>query len=158
MTATASWTSLLANGNPAAANSLYHQEQDGSFARVTNAVTAFVGDSYAGLWADYDDDGDTDLLVAGRSVELFRNDGEGQLLSENLPLAIPSGVLNGAWADVDGDGWLDLFLTDLFSGGSDYLLLNRGDGDFRRLTAAEAGPVVADRVSDVHRRLLRLRQ
>jgi len=141
---------FVANGSPPAANSLYRQEQDGSFARVRIAATELPGDSYAGLWADYDNDGYTDLLVTGGTVEIFRNDGHGQLLSANLPLAIPSWALNGAWADVDGDGWLDLFLTDFIGGGAgDCLLLNRGDGDFRRLTAAETGSVISDGVMTI---------
>jgi len=136
---------FVANGNPAARSSLYHQEPDGSFTRVTNAVTSRSLNSWAGLWADYDNDGDTDLFVTGSLNELFSNGGNGQLLSTTLPPQMAAASQNGAWGDIDGDGWLDLFLT---TSGNDRLFRNLGDGNFQSLTAAEAGPLVSDGAND----------
>ncbi|MEX2316130.1 MAG: FG-GAP-like repeat-containing protein [Pirellulales bacterium] len=74
--------------------------------------------------ADFDRDGDVDLLVGGRLVpekypltphtRLLRNDG-GRFVHAT-PWAAPqlqtSGLVTGAlWTDVDNDGWLDLMVT-----------------------------------------------
>jgi hypothetical protein len=63
---------------------LYKNNGDGSFTDVTLEADVRVWDTYAGCWADYDNDGDLDLLTSGRDsggngdphfVHLFRNDG-----------------------------------------------------------------------------------
>jgi hypothetical protein len=63
---------------------LYENNGDGTFTDVTTEVGVRVWDTYAGCWADYDNDGDLDLLTSGRDsggngdphfVHLFRNEG-----------------------------------------------------------------------------------
>ncbi len=48
---------------PVATNSLYHNSGDGTFTRVTNALTTVAMNTWGALWGDYDDDGYADLLV-----------------------------------------------------------------------------------------------
>lgn len=107
----------------------------GLFAQKTTAVflnegndafQEFAGIAAPGLvdgaiaWADYDGDGDDDLIVAGFNNDqidttLYRNDG-GVLLSlptDILPLA--GGSID--WADLEGDGDLDLLITGDAAGG-----------------------------------------
>jgi hypothetical protein len=79
-------------------------------------------DFNAVTWADYDSDGDMDLLVSGewlgdgeifgRSVVYVNNGGTFTLASEPLPAPI-AGQAGGAftWFDVDGDGDLDYFVA-----------------------------------------------
>lgn len=67
-------------------------------------------------WADYDTDGDFDLLVSGYYTGvgdpitiLYRNDGNDQFTASNLEL-FPAGAGDADWADFDADGDLDLAL------------------------------------------------
>jgi hypothetical protein len=61
-------------------------------------------------WADYDNDGDLDLLFAGSNfTDLYRNTGNGFVRDEN-DLTAFSQVAAG-WADYDQDGDLDLLMA-----------------------------------------------
>ena len=75
--------------------------QETTFEDVTAAVGLGGGDFVA--WADYDDDGDVDLVTGGY---LFKNDGQGQF----RPLDGFS-ASHGVWADYDNDGRLDYYAT-----------------------------------------------
>ena len=117
------------------------------FERV--AVAAFAeGPVMIGhTWGDYDNDGDPDLLAAGNSTVLYRNDGN------DLFTMVTTGVIGeqaanrgwaAAWGDYDNDGHLDLVVAYPvgFVDGPpipNQLLHNTGDGTFERVTD---GPVV----------------
>jgi len=104
--------------------------------------------------ADYDNDGDLDVLVlrgawlaaAGKHpVSLLRNDGRGRFVD----VAFAAGVAGkesypgqaADWADYDNDGDLDLYLGHEMQPGLEapgQLFRNEGDGTFTEV-AAEAG-------------------
>jgi hypothetical protein len=98
-------------------NSLFRN--DGSFAFTD--VASLVGldephGTVGGIWGDYDDDGDPDLLVGGeeftRPTILYRNDG-GVFVDDTAIFASGLPVISGAdWGDFDLDGDLDLALCD----------------------------------------------
>jgi len=97
-------------------DALLHNNHDGTFSNVT-AKAGLQGEGYSmGVAAaDYDNDGDADLFVAGvnRSA-LYRNRGDGTF--ENITAASglsESGLWNvsAAWLDFDNDGLLDLFVV-----------------------------------------------
>jgi len=83
-------------------------------------------DLNAATWADYDSDGDVDLLVTGSFIgdtkiegksEIFANDaGTFTPLGVTLPAPIGSIGLGGAftWFDLDGDGDLDYLVAGAF--------------------------------------------
>jgi len=135
---------------PPGRNSLYHNNGDGSFLKVTNGIVVTDAqpsfDCYA---ADFDNDGDVDLYVAETivSVDLqqhsvYWNQGDGSFVKE--PAA--SGQFRGnraismAWGDYDNDGWLDLFLAHCRNFDNS-LYHNNGDGTFTRITT---GAIVHD--------------
>ena len=66
-------------------NSLLKQNPDGTFTDVTKE--SGLGDTaypcLAAAWADYDNDGDLDLYIGNErfSSQLFRNNGDGSLLT-----------------------------------------------------------------------------
>jgi hypothetical protein len=81
-------------------------------------------DLTAATWADYDSDGDMDILLAGnynsgsqiegRAV-VYSNDGNGNfsISGSQLPAPTASGDRGGtfSWMDIDGDGDLDYFIA-----------------------------------------------
>lgn len=107
------------------------------FTRVTGAISE-LGGSRGGSWADYDNDGDLDLLVwnggsAGKTNYVFRNDGpSGFIRLTQGPVATdPSDHHSAVWADFDNDGDLDLFTANS-DGDANDLFRNNGDGTFTR--------------------------
>jgi len=76
-------------------------------------------------FVDYDNDGWLDLVVGGKSLFLFRNDGAGRFLDKSI--LVPPTVRTGttaaiALADVDNDGDEDLLMMD--NAGAPHLLRN----------------------------------
>ncbi len=109
--------------------------------------------------ADYDNDGDLDLLLLRGAWEkplrmsLLRNKGDGSFEDVTIPsgLGLPISSESAAWGDYDDDGLLDVFVCGEFlppsgiPGKSDgdprnrcRLYHNRGDGTFEDV-AASAG-------------------
>ncbi len=100
---------------------LYHEGGWELFSDI-NAAMAPVKDG-ACIWGDYDNDGDLDVLLAGRGsgdaeiAHIYRNDGSGTFTDINASL---KGTIFGAaaWSDYDLDGDLDLALSGSSSTGN----------------------------------------
>ena len=104
----------LAKDDPKFYNRLYRNDGDMKFSDVTSEA-GLTGEGYSiGVAAaDYDNDSDVDLFVAGVNRNaLYRNDGAGKF--EEVAAAIASDVWSvaGGWFDYDNDGWLDLFVVN----------------------------------------------
>ncbi len=114
---------------------LLHNNGDLTFTDVSSAMgfpsTADEQDGAA--WADYDNDGDIDLIVAcgSGSVKLYRNDGDGFVdVAVEAGLSVANGPGRGvAWCDYNADGWLDVFICNTMANVS-HLMRNNGDGTF----------------------------
>ncbi len=110
---------LLLTGSPGSFQNIeplakIYRNETGVFVDANAALSGVYNSAAA--WGDYDQDGDADVVVAGRasaanSTKIYRND-EGRLLeiSANLPGLSFSSV---AWGDYDNDGDLDLLLMGL---------------------------------------------
>jgi enediyne biosynthesis protein E4 len=111
---------------------LWRNNGNGTFSRVLANVFNRVFDSNFGCWADYDNDGDPDVLVGGYragTAQFYRNEGHGQFTDITTSLGLSFGYY-GAWGDYDNDGRLDLFaVTGLF--------WNDGAGHFTSRTGAD---------------------
>ena len=81
---------------PAYANRLYRNDGDMRFTDVTDAAgVRGVGYAMGAAAADYDNDGDVDLFVAGvRQNQLLRNRGDGRFEDETKR----AGIASGDWA------------------------------------------------------------
>jgi enediyne biosynthesis protein E4 len=103
-------------------NRLYRNNCDGTFTDVTEkAGVGGEGYSMAVATADFDNDGLSDIFVAGvnRNI-LYRNLGGGRFEDVTARAGL-SGVdpkrgkmwsISAGWFDYDNDGWLDLFVSD----------------------------------------------
>ena len=129
------------------ADLLYLNDGRGHF----SLAAEFSGDDDAGVstaasQADFDNDGDPDLLVLRQhsSNQLFVNDGSCNFEDRALEAGLldQHRSLHASWIDLDLDGWLDLYLSNWAGaapGGEvgippqpqpDRLWLNQGDGTF----------------------------
>jgi hypothetical protein len=120
---------------------LYHNRGDGTFEEVS--VKAGVHDDigYYGLgviWADYDNDGWPDLLVANDSVPnyLYRNNHNGTFTDEGMITGVALtgegmelGNMGVDFSDYDHSGNLSLFITT-FEEQPNALWHNRGQAGF----------------------------
>jgi len=92
--------------------------------------------------ADYDGDGEDNLLVAAPLPRLYTvHGGFVADVSAKTPLPLPAGAVSATFADYDNDGWLDLFAIG--TDGRGYLLHNREGKGFEDVTAASGVRVEA---------------
>ena len=146
-------------------NRLYRNDGNMRFTDVTDAAgVRGVGYAMGAAAADYDNDGDTDLFVAGvRQNQLLRNRGDGRFEDITKQSGISSGEwgVAGGWFDYDNDGRLDLLVVNyvqwsveanrscgdetrgvqifcdprVFKGLPNRLYRNKGDGTFEDVSA-----------------------
>lgn len=97
-------------------NRLYRNDGKMRFTDVTSeAGVAGHGYDMGAAAADYDNDGDVDLLVAGVfRLTLYRNGGDGTFEDVSSETGLGSGDWSVAagWFDYDRDGFLDLFVVN----------------------------------------------
>ena len=120
-----------------AANLLFHQRADGSFEDVSKAsgIVDAAGKGLGVAFADFDNDGWTDVFVAHDSVRqsLYRNKGNGAFED----IAVMAGAaydedgrtfagMGIDCADYDNDGYMDVFITTL---SNEKYALYRNNGD-----------------------------
>ena len=154
----------LKKASPKYFDRLYRNMGDMRFQDVSEQA-GVQGRSYSmgAATADYDNDGDVDLFVAGVNRNaLHRNTGIGRFEDVTFRAGIASNVWSVAagWFDYDHDGWLDLFVVNYlkwpasvdevcgdpttkvrsycdpthFEGLPNTLYRNRGDGTFEDVT------------------------
>lgn len=117
-----------------AVTALYRNNGAGGFVAVTGAFSTGLKNS-AAAWADYDRDGDEDVVILGeetggtRRLWLYKNTG-GNFAA---PVSIGAGLRNGAlaWGDYNRDGFPDLACAgDAATGRTALLLRNDRNGGF----------------------------
>ncbi|MGO9434545.1 MAG: CRTAC1 family protein [Terracidiphilus sp.] len=105
---------LKVKPNPPPHNHLYRNEGGGHFTDVTDQA-GLNPDMYgmAVAAADYDNDGNIDLLVTGYGKTiLYHNDGNGHFtdVTEKAGIKVDGWAISSTWLDYDKDGCLDLFI------------------------------------------------
>jgi hypothetical protein len=125
-------------------NFLFHNNGDGTFAKITSGnIVTDGGASYGCAWGDYDDDGFLDLFVANFNQNnfLYHNNRDGTFTRITSGRIVNDGGASQgcAWGDYDNDGLLDLFVANRNQ--RNFLYHNEGNGVF---TAITNGAVVND--------------
>lgn len=95
-------------------NRLFRNLGNGTFTDVTESA-GVAGHSYGttAAAADYDNDGDADLLVVNvGGLILYQNQGKGAFtdVTQKAGLTSTRAGISATFVDVDGDGYLDLFV------------------------------------------------
>ncbi|HWW15630.1 MAG TPA: CRTAC1 family protein [Candidatus Dormibacteraeota bacterium] len=127
-------------------NILYRNNGDGTFTDVSGQshISQYVGKGMGLAFADYDNDGFTDIFVSNDTFEnyLFHNNGDGTFTNVALLAGVAYNSFGKAIAgmgtdfrDIDKDGKPDIFETAMFGEGFP-LYKNLGDGHFQDVTAA----------------------
>ncbi|CAH2572323.1 Dentin sialophosphoprotein [Planktothrix rubescens] len=135
-------TDILLTGRDSSSNisKIYSNNGSGGFSENTNV--SLTGVSYSSVTtADFDNDGDTDILLtgsssSGRISKIYSNNGSGGF-SENTNVSL-TGVSNSSvtTADFDNDGDTDILLTgrDSSSNRISKIYSNNGSGGFSENT------------------------
>ena len=156
------WLDVFAANHNFGNDELFRGSASGLFTRVTGTPLSQDGaTSLMGVWADYDNDGDLDLMVTthgdspSHRVFLYRNDGDAGFTTltthETGDVFSIFGGAGCAWGDYDNDGDLDVFIAP-HRGHDDsltdhILARNNGDGTFTRMTTDHVGPIAAGTTS-----------
>jgi PKD repeat protein len=115
----------------------------------------------AGTWADYDSDGDIDILVTGDynpgsqiegRARIYENDGTGAFTASGTDLPAPraGGSRGGAftWLDLDGDADLDYFIAgEYFVPGGNGLIEAQMHAYRNDVSGANAAPTAPSALS-----------
>jgi tetratricopeptide (TPR) repeat protein len=132
---------------------LFKQGANGNFTDVTGKTgldKATLDADYFGAWAaDYDLDGDLDIIAAPRDGPpvVLRNNRDGTFTVKK-PFAGVSSVRDFAWVDLDNDGAPDAAFLD--AQGGVHVFANERSGLFRkRDVPANLGKIVALSAADV---------
>ena len=127
-------------------DSLFRNEGDGTFTNISReaGIASLPGTGMGVVCADYDNDGDTDIIVGNDAMANFvwRNEGDGKFKEVGLlsGLAydlngIGLGTMGVACADYDNDGKLDFYMTS-YEKQWGVLYRNDGGGFFSDVTNA----------------------
>ncbi len=103
-------------GNQNKFSALLKNNGDGSFTEMESTTIPQVARG-SSEWADYDHDGDQDLLLTGYSVDneegitgIFRNNSDNTFTKLNADME-PTVSGKAVWGDIDNDGDFDVILT-----------------------------------------------
>jgi hypothetical protein len=116
------------NDYPGLVNQLFHNNRDGTFTDVSEAsgIARYVGKGMGVAFADFDQDGFTDVFVANDSVRslLFRNQGDGTFKEIGLEAGValredgsPIAGMGADFRDFDNDGLPDLVVSGMINDG-----------------------------------------
>jgi hypothetical protein len=134
------------NGFEGTPNILYRNNGDGTFTDVSEIshISRYVGKGMAVAFADYDQDGFTDIFISNDTSPnyLFHNNGDGTFTDVAMSASVAYNEMGKTVAgmgadfrDVNNDGRPDIFHTAMF-GDSFPLYENTGQGQFEDVTSS----------------------
>ncbi|QQR87800.1 MAG: VCBS repeat-containing protein [Flavobacteriales bacterium] len=137
--------------NPAAIDQLHRNDGNGVFTEVAASLDLAAGyhQSWSSAWADYDNDGDMDVVVGASSFtggghRVMRNDGTiftDVAAGSGWDLFQGTGIEHVAH-DFNNDGWVDVLTA------SSTVMVNNGDMTFTPIVAGASTGAVGDLNND----------
>ncbi len=127
-------------------NILYRNNGDGTFTDVSEQshISQYIGKGMGVAFADYDNDGFTDIFLSNDTFEsyLLHNKGDGRFTNVALSAGVAYNAFGNAIAgmgadfrDIDNDGKPDIYETAMVGEGFP-LYRNLGDGQFQDVSSA----------------------
>jgi uncharacterized repeat protein (TIGR01451 family) len=112
-------------------NFLYENNGDGTFTRIFNSeLVTNISASNGASWADFDNDGYMDLMVANDQNQanyLFRNNGDKTFTKlDNAITQEKSDAYGTAWSDFDNDGDYDLIVANRGANANEFFINGKG--------------------------------
>ncbi|MCB0665881.1 MAG: CRTAC1 family protein, partial [Saprospiraceae bacterium] len=139
------WPDLYLINDKLFANSLYLNNQDGTFTDIGAFTgTDIIIEAMSNTWGDYDRDGDLDLYITNTvpGNVLLRNNSDYLIDFEDATdesgLVVNDNCWGAKWVDFDNDGWLEMYVSasgsiNLLS--PHYYYENNEDGTFTETSA-----------------------
>jgi len=123
------------DNNSDGVSKIYKNNGDNTFNEQSDIVLPKGGN---GAWGDYDNDGDLDILITGRSEydqpvpKIYKNNGNDSF-TEQTDISLPEATNCYSWGDYDNDGDLDILLVSF---GIFKIYKNNGDNTFTEQTGS----------------------
>jgi hypothetical protein len=138
-------------------NILYRNNGNGTFTDVSEQshISQYIGKGMGLAFADYDNDGFTDVFISNDTYQnfLLHNNGDGTFTDAAMMAGVQyneSGKtvagMGVDFQDVDNDGRPDIYQTAMF-GDSFQLFHNLGDGQFQDISAASGVTRITSRLT-----------
>jgi hypothetical protein len=128
------WVDVHVVGDQAAPGALYHNLQGQGFEEVAAAAgVADTREGYGGAWADADNDGDLDLLIANcddlvgdTRIDVYFENRRGTFVERGAEVGLRESedTWGIAWGDYDNDGDMDVFVVNTTN--ADHFFQNNG--------------------------------
>jgi hypothetical protein len=136
---------------------LYRNNGNGTFTDVSDQshISQYVGKAMGLSFADYDNDGFTDIFVSNDTFQnyLFHNNGNGTFTEVGITAGVAYNAFGNVVAgmgtdfrDLDNDGKPDIFQTAMFGEGFP-IYKNLGGGQFQDVTAASGMAAMTSRLT-----------
>ncbi len=141
------------SSDPSTSSKLFRNNNDGTFTNVTDqaglsnlyprteevSFFGLAGSKFGAYWGDYDNDGYVDIFLSNyNKIQLFHNNGDGTFENvteqSGFPLSNDCSNNNVSWFDYNNDSYLDLFIADWKTCGSNKLYRNNKDGTFQDIS------------------------
>ena len=124
---------LIISSDQTSSTRVYRNKGDRTFEVAVELDDTMKGDRGDGAWADYDGDGDLDILLTGHTgsekiSKVLRNNGDNTFTDIEAGLEKVDGS-SVAWGDYDNDGDPDILLAGYDSDGAPVSRVYRNNGD-----------------------------
>ena len=145
------WLDLFIGTQMSSADVLFHNNGNGTFTKVdTGLIVMDKTNTQCVNWADFDNDGDMDVFLAGLNFNssaepnrLYVNEGGGKFTKST---AIPAGSANtpsSAWGDFNNDGHLDLYIINSYKNNTLYINKSNGSFESRQMDSPESSDALS---------------